>query len=93
MLLIKESLYNCAKYAEANTVNIRADIHDSLLELCMQDDGCGFDSTCDKSANSQSGRGLENMKRRANLLGAELFIQSSIGTGTKITLTMPIKPH
>ncbi|VGO15676.1 Sensor histidine kinase LiaS [Pontiella desulfatans] len=90
MLLVKEALYNCAKYAQAKHMSIQAAMHDSVLELTMKDDGIGFDPSCTVVANSDSGRGLANMERRAKLLGAELEIQSTPGQGTQVTLKMPL---
>ncbi len=90
ILLIKESLYNCAKYAQAENILIRAQITDSLLALTVRDDGCGFDSSCATVANSESGRGLKNMEQRAKLLGAHLTIHSAPGEGTEIRLNMPL---
>ncbi|MDF7800169.1 ATP-binding protein [Pontiellaceae bacterium B1224] len=91
MLLVKEALYNCAKYAKARNMEIHADIRNYILVLTMQDDGCGFDSACAKVAKSESGRGMSNMERRARLLGGELEIQSEPGKGTLLTLRMPLK--
>lgn len=90
MLLIKESFYNCAKYAKAKNMLIRAQIDEASLVLTMRDDGCGFDSTCENISTSESGRGLKNMALRAKLLGADLSIDSSPGQGTEIQLTIPL---
>ncbi|WP_372808165.1 sensor histidine kinase [Pontiella sp.] len=91
MLLVKEALYNCAKYAKAEHMRIHADLRHCVLVLSMKDDGCGFDPACAQVANSDTGRGLANMERRARLLGAELDIFSEPGKGTEVTLSMPIK--
>jgi signal transduction histidine kinase len=91
MLLVKEALYNCAKYAKAQNMEIHADIKNEILELTMQDDGCGFDPSSKTVAKSESGRGLANMERRARLLGGELDIYSEPGKGTLLTLRMPLK--
>jgi len=85
MLLVKESLYNCAKYAQANNMLIKTKITKSDFTLTMRDDGCGFDTSCE-----DSGRGLINMEQRAKLLGANLTIQSKINQGTEIKLNMPL---
>ncbi|MDF7809033.1 ATP-binding protein [Pontiellaceae bacterium B12219] len=91
MLLVKEALYNCAKYAHAKNMEIQADIRDYVLVPSMKDDGCGFDADSPRTAKSDSGRGLANMQRRAHLLGGELDIQSEPGRGTLLTLRMPLK--
>jgi len=89
-LLVKETLYNCAKYAKASHMAIHAEISNYQLLVSMKDDGCGFDPSCETNANSQSGRGLSNMERRAKLLGAELTVHSLPGEGTRVTLIAPI---
>ncbi len=90
MLLVKEALYNCAKYAEAGHMLIQAEIKESVLVLTMKDDGVGFEAAGDVIAKSDSGRGLANMERRAKLLGAELDVQSKPDEGTRVTLKMPL---
>ena len=90
MLLVKESLYNSSKYARAQNMLIRALTDKSSLILTMRDDGCGFDNSPDAIANSETGRGLKNMERRAKLLGADLSIDSTPGEGIEILLTIPL---
>ena len=90
ILLAKEALFNCAKYAQAKNIYITAQITPSLFTLIMRDDGCGFDSSKGILTDSQSGRGLLNMEQRAKLLDAELNIQSTIDKGTEIHFKMPL---
>jgi signal transduction histidine kinase len=90
MLLVKEALYNCSKYAHASHMLIQIRIERKTLELTMKDDGVGFDPTCKVAANIDSGRGLANMERRAKLLGADLDVQSSPNEGTQLTLKMSL---
>jgi signal transduction histidine kinase len=91
MLLVKEALYNCAKYANAQHMQIHADMLGTVLKLSIEDDGCGFDPAGPAVADSESGRGLTNMGRRAKLLGAELDIDSAPNKGTRVTLKIPLK--
>ncbi len=92
ILLVKESLFNCAKYAQANNILIKADITASVFTISMRDDGCGFDFSKGILTNSESGRGLLNMEQRAKLLGADLSIKSALNEGTEIKLKMPLSP-
>jgi signal transduction histidine kinase len=57
------------------------------IELILADDGRGF-ATADVSGN---GRGLSNMNTRASQLGAELRIESDFGTGSKLSLWLPVE--
>ncbi|MGJ8657038.1 MAG: sensor histidine kinase [Akkermansiaceae bacterium] len=93
ILLVKEALFNCAKYAQAQNILITAEITPSSLTLTLQDDGIGFDSSKGILTSSESGRGLLNMEQRAKLLGADLTIHSSPGKGTEIKLNMPLTTH
>jgi signal transduction histidine kinase len=81
-LLYKEILNNCVKYAEANQVWIELSITSNVILLSIKDDGIGFDP-----AVQLNGNGLINMKKRAEVLGATLTINSSKGTGTHTKLT------
>jgi len=90
MLLVKESIFNCAKYANANSLLITAKIVPAGFTLIMKDDGCGFDLSPGVNTESLSGKGLINMEQRAKLLGANLSIDSQIGLGTEIKLSMPL---
>ena len=64
------------------------------LSLEITDDGVGFDPTqpSHTPAGALAGRaqGLENMRRRAELLGARLHVRSALAQGTSLSLTMPV---
>ena len=91
LLLFKEAVYNCAKYAQADHVSLSAAVADARLEMSIEDDGCGFDLSEPTAATHLSGRGLKNMEQRAQLLGAEIQIHSELGKGTRIVLSLPLK--
>ena len=81
-----EALNNTLKHAQADkiTITIRADNGNVNLEV--QDDGGGFDT---ETASNSGGMGLTNMAERAELLRAELIIDSSPGQGTRIRVHVP----
>jgi signal transduction histidine kinase len=60
-----------------------------MLEI--RDDGVGFD-TAAAAERGRTGRaqGLTNLRRRAELLRAEIDLQSAPGQGTALSLTMPV---
>jgi signal transduction histidine kinase len=91
LLLFKEALYNCAKYAEAENVKLSALVTGTKLQLSIEDDGQGFDLSAPTAATHLSGRGLKNMQQRAKLMGAELNIKSELGKGTAIVVRLPLK--
>jgi len=59
----------------------------------IRDNGVGF-NVSDKrdNATSTSGVGLKSMVNRAKLIGGEISFQSSPGSGTTVTVALPL-PH
>ncbi|HSM38221.1 MAG TPA: ATP-binding protein, partial [Candidatus Limnocylindrales bacterium] len=61
------------------------------LTLEIRDDGVGFDpATVPLRPVAGGQQGLANLRRRAELLNAQLEIRSAPGQGTALSLTMPI---
>jgi signal transduction histidine kinase len=83
-LFIKEVLHNIATHSRATHVCIHTHQNRSSMIIEISDDGIGFNP----SAQS-SGHGLSNLRERAATLKAELNIQSELGKGTRVTLTLP----
>jgi signal transduction histidine kinase len=57
------------------------------IELNIQDDGVGFDSS---GASTRQGNGLRNMNERATKLGGNFQVQSVVGKGTDIRVSIPL---
>lgn len=72
-LLVKESLHNIVKHAEATLVSIEFFYNDGIAVL-VTDNGKGISSEC------ATGNGLNNMKSRISKLNGELEINSVSGT-------------
>ena len=84
--IVQEGLHNSIKHASPKHVNVYASFEDNIFQLSICDDGTGFDY----SAISGHGSGLRNMQSRSKLIGADWSIESSLGNGTTIILTIPI---
>ena len=56
----------------------------------VQDNGGGFDTSFPLNGSNKTSSGINNMRKRAKLINAELNIESDIGKGTKITVTTPL---
>jgi two-component system sensor histidine kinase UhpB len=80
----QEALANVARHAKATRVEVDLATRDGGIDLCVRDDGRGFDATL-----PPSGLGLEGMAERARLVGGELSVYSSAGRGTTVTLHVP----
>ncbi len=55
------------------------------MEIIIKDNGKGFEEN-----EVDLGNGLNNLKKRAREIGAEITINSKLDKGTIITLTKPI---
>lgn len=84
-LIFKESLNNITKYAQATQVNIAITCNRSEMILNIADNGIGFNAN-----DPVNGNGLMNMRKRAELLGGTITIQSQPGQGTGIRLSVPV---
>lgn len=88
IMIFKEALNNCLKYANARTVMMEVFLKPKdILHIVLKDDGDGFDVHAAKKGN-----GLANMDTRAGRLHGKLYIDSRPGKGTIITLTFKIPP-
>lgn len=83
-MLFKEAINNIAKHADAKNVTIKLSRQNKHIILLIKDDGVGFDEVASKFSN-----GLKNMKRRAEEMGGRIDIDSKVGRGTTVTLSIP----
>jgi signal transduction histidine kinase len=93
-LIFKEIVNNLAKYAEAREAIIDIKLENNYLLVEIADDGRGFNVEPvlnGGSSNSLGGNGLKNMKRRAGNFGGTVQIESTIDTGTRIVLHIPLE--
>jgi two-component system, NarL family, sensor histidine kinase UhpB len=85
--IIQEALTNVARYAKVNKVNVRINVENRTVIVQVEDFGCGFETA---KLTAKSSTGLSGMRERAQLLGGNLKIQTSLGSGTKIIAELPI---
>jgi len=81
----REALTNAVRHSGAATVSVVISRDDGSFVLEIEDDGKGFDP----EATEGPGRGLGNLRARAQTLGADLDIDSEPGRGTRVRLVMP----
>jgi signal transduction histidine kinase len=90
--LLDEAVTNAVKHAGAGTITVEietvaaADGHRGRISV--RDDGRGFDAQAGSAAPLLAGRGLANMRRRAERCGAQLAIISG-PEGTRVILDLP----
>ena len=89
--IVTEAFSNVLRHAHASTVSVHMGCTQRRFTLEIRDDGSGFDSTGEPSRGRRGrAQGLANIRRRAELLDAELEIQGAPGQGTRLSLTMPV---
>ncbi|WP_167957627.1 sensor histidine kinase [Anaerosporobacter faecicola] len=94
--IIQEACNNALKHAKATIIQINLIYNENTIDLVIEDNGCGFsqnNSVGEQYRINQSmcGFGLSMMKERVGLLSGKLDITSEVGTGTKISVCVPIK--
>ncbi len=84
--ILQEALTNALKHSGARNVRVAwvADAEAPLVHLRVQDDGRGL------AAQTASGRGLGNMRLRAQRIGAMLEVSGS-AAGTTVTASLPVQ--
>jgi PAS domain S-box-containing protein len=85
--IFQESLTNVARHAEADSVEARLQKEGDELIFQVKDNGKGFDP---EEAAKRKSLGLIGMKERALLLDGDLRVDGVPGTGTTMTLRIPL---
>ena len=86
--IIQEFMQNSLKHANCKNISINFQYEESGIRINVMDDGIGFD----KSGYEQKGGegiGLTNMKKRAELIGADFDLNSELNKGTYLTIFIP----
>ncbi len=87
--IIQESLTNVRKHAKANHAWVRFVTKGEQVEIVIEDNGQGFDSTRMRRGDWPQ-FGLQTMKERAESVRGTLDVKSTPGKGTKVTLRVPL---
>jgi len=82
--LVQEALHNVTRHAIAASVRIVVQQEPGRLLLSVQDDGQGFD------VRRSRGLGLLGMEERVAHLGGTLQLKSEPGSGTLISVALPL---
>lgn len=91
--IIQEAIINISKHAEASSVAVSLIYEDPTVRVSIADDGVGFDvngviSAIDMGVNT--GYGILGLKERVALLDGTFDIESKLGEGTHILITVPL---
>lgn len=86
--IVQEALSNTRKHAGTDRIHVMLQVVDDTLKVEVQDWGTGFDLI---HLDEGDTLGLLGMRERAELFGGKLLVESAIGGGTCIKLSLPLK--
>ncbi|MES2647964.1 MAG: two-component regulator propeller domain-containing protein [Bacteroidota bacterium] len=84
-LIYKEAINNLVKYAGCKNVWVDMSLRQNTVTLIIRDNGKGFDL-----ANTSTGNGMFNMKKRAEFLKGTFRVDSKMGEGTTLQLKFKV---
>jgi signal transduction histidine kinase len=89
---VRELLTNVIKHAQAQKIDISMYKEDDTIKICVKDDGVGFDSSDDGSGSDLAkGFGLFSIYENLTQLGGNAEVTSTVGQGTVVVLTAPLR--
>ncbi len=85
---VQELLGNASRHSQATQVKVQFDLGVDFIRVVVDDNGRGFDPQVLDDSNNL---GLKLIRERAEMLGGKFEIDSSIGSGAKISFTARAK--
>jgi len=88
--IFQEALQNIIKHSRATCIAIRFCYNPGWFILEISDNGVGFDVSILNESKSRGGIGVLNMRHRANLILADITIESNPENGTVVKIKLPV---
>ncbi len=89
--VVRELLFNVVKHSEARRAGVKVRAGEDRIEITVEDDGVGIDTTgFGETFGSSGGFGLFSIHERLNHLGGSLAVESGTGKGTRVVVTAPL---
>ena len=86
----QEAVTNALKHAGPTRVEITLRYDAEMLHLAIRDDGCGF-RTAERGEAERGHFGIPVMEERARKLGGTLRLETTMGFGTEVLVTVPFE--
>jgi signal transduction histidine kinase len=86
--IVTEALTNVWKHAGVEEATVVVHRANNKAMVHVTDEGSGFDLV--EVGPGQAGLGLWSMRERAQEIGGDIDIRSSIGNGTQVTISVPL---
>jgi PAS domain S-box-containing protein len=84
--ILQEALTNVMRHAQAHTVELTLVVEGAHLRLTISDDGAGFVQAPGRPVSF----GLVGMRERVLIMGGHLSLDSEVGEGTTLSVTVPL---
>jgi len=85
LMVVKETLNNIVRHADATEVEFQMSIFNDTLEIRIADNGKGFNPNTEAG-----GHGLKNRSLRLTKIGGTCLIESRAGIGTTVRIQLPL---
>lgn len=90
--IVRELLFNVVKHAGVDRARLSAWQDGEEVMIRVEDEGTGFDtSVLDLDRDFAGSFGLSSIRYRLEIVGGRLLIKSKPGSGTSITLVVPVR--
>ena len=87
--IVREALANTREHSDATHVRVRVVEREGRVEVCVEDDGRGFDlDAAVLQASADHRFGLKGMMERVALLGGDLVVNTGPGEGTCVSFAL-----
>ncbi len=86
-LMLKEAIHNAARHSQGRLAKVRIEVRGAEVIAVVEDDGIGLMPATERG---MGGRGLPGLMTRAQALGGTATVESKPGTGTRISLRVPL---
>jgi len=83
----QELLGNADRRGQASLIKVQMDLTDNSVKLIVDDNGKGFDP---ELISQEGNLGLRLIKERIELLGGSFLVDSILGKGTRVILSVPL---
>jgi signal transduction histidine kinase len=83
--ILQESLTNAVRHAEPDEITVHLEVANGAVELRVEDDGRGLDSS------AKAGFGLSGMRERAEARGGSLTVAPRAPRGTVVSARLPLE--
>jgi two-component system, NarL family, sensor histidine kinase DegS len=84
---LQELLSNAVRHSQGSLVKVIIDMGDTSIKMIVDDNGKGFNTAVLTEGKSL---GLNLIRDRVEILGGSFEIDSTIGKGSRITLSIPV---